>query len=1110
LLSLALVAGCAGGEPERGAPGVAQQARLPLRAAASMSVARAYHTATRLLDGRVLVAGGTGEASAELYDPATDTWAPAASMGTIRQLHTATLLADGRVLVVGGSPELRAELYDPALDAWTATPPMALPRPWRHATTRLLDGRVLVAGGGEEATFTCEIYDPVTGEWHLGARLPRGGYGNSDGAALLADGRVFLDGNEGPYGEHRGQIYDPASDAWSTMGARGDMRMPGATVTLLPGGRILVAGAGDLGPETLLSADIYDPATGSWTPVPRATPSFGVWNFSGQRAVSLPDGQVLLTGGIDYMLPCDDGAWPCPSVRLRDSTEIYEPTAGRFTAGPSMLSPRGHHTATLLLDGRVLLAGGLIGDHDGATGDNVVAIASAELFTLERRRPGEPCSSAAECGGGSERCVDGVCCSSACDGACEACAVAAGAAQDGVCAPVTGPACDDGDACTQGDACQAGACDGAPASDGAPCDDGDACTQGDACQAGACTGAPASDGAPCDDGDACTRIDTCQAGACAGADPVACAAADTCHLSLCDPASGQCIPALAPGGTACDDGDLCTQDDACQTGACVGTPVSCTATDACHAAACDEATGLCADAPLPDGTPCGERCTDSACQAGVCTTGAPTVCPAVNGCHQPGFCDRYAGSGGACQAGPRLPDGAPCSNPTTSAWTAGSPMETGRGGHAATLLQDGTVLVTGGLAGHVQRWYGASDPRFDSAMRYDPANDTWTAVRPMLQPRAYHTATLLQDGTVLVVGGTGDAAQGPSAERYDPRADVWTVTGATVAPERRDRHTATLLQDGKVLVLGGIPDWASSEIYDPATNTWAPTAPMLDLRLGFFTATLLQDGRVLVVGTRDGGRLFDPATNTWAPAGPPDGRDDLTSGVGWTWDVPMPVSPRRLETVTQLADGRVLVLGGCENDAYWCGFADVLLYAPGVISPGDGVCQSGACVTVDAGGSGGAGGEAGSGGAGGEAGSGGAGGEAGSGGAGGDGGVNAGGSASTGGAGVTASTGAATGAGGAGGAGGSGGAAPGAGGQGGAGGGGTGGSGDAAVASGTGGASTSAAGAGGSPGSSGPAGGGSGGCSASPRPVGSAAPWLLLAALLGARGARRRTGCSAR
>ncbi|WP_437769999.1 kelch repeat-containing protein [Sorangium sp. So ce281] len=124
--------------------------------------------------------------------------------------------------------------------------------------------------------------------------------------------------------------------------------------------------------------------------VPRATRSFGGYDIVGQRAVSLPDGQVLLTGSMERMLPCDDGSWPCPSLRFHDSTEIYDPTAGRSTLGPSMLVPRGYHTATLLLDGRVLLAGGLIGDYDGATGDDVVPIASAELFTLERRRPGEP------------------------------------------------------------------------------------------------------------------------------------------------------------------------------------------------------------------------------------------------------------------------------------------------------------------------------------------------------------------------------------------------------------------------------------------------------------------------------------------------------------------------------------------------------------------------------------------------------------------------------------------------------------------------------------------------------------------------------------------------
>ncbi|WP_437654672.1 Kelch repeat-containing protein [Sorangium sp. So ce1182] len=160
LMGRALVAGCARAAPGSDEPEGTQEAQLPLPTGA-MSVARANHTATRLLDGRVLVAGGRGDtrcgvdahSSAEIYDPRARQWTPAASMGSARSGHAATLLTDGWVLVLGGNRRMSedsvlaaAEIYDPALNAWTAVAPMGLPR-GGYTATLLADGRVLVARG---------------------------------------------------------------------------------------------------------------------------------------------------------------------------------------------------------------------------------------------------------------------------------------------------------------------------------------------------------------------------------------------------------------------------------------------------------------------------------------------------------------------------------------------------------------------------------------------------------------------------------------------------------------------------------------------------------------------------------------------------------------------------------------------------------------------------------------------------------------------------------------------------------------------------------------------------------------------------------------------------
>jgi len=146
-----------------------------------------------------------------------------------------------------------------------------------------------------------------------------------------------------------------------------------------------------------------------------------------------------------------------------------------------------------------------------------------------------------------------------------------------------------------------------------------------------------ADASGCSDGNACTQTDTCQAGTCVGANPVTCTASDACHVAgVCSTGTGVCSNPSAPNGTACNDGNACTQTDSCQTGVCAGSnPVVCTASDACHAVGvCDGGSGVCSNPALSDGTNCDDAdattCGD-VCASAVCIGHAVTTPAKIDG-----------------------------------------------------------------------------------------------------------------------------------------------------------------------------------------------------------------------------------------------------------------------------------------------------------------------------------------------------------------------------------------------------------------------------------------------------------------------------------------------
>ncbi|NJL26395.1 MAG: hypothetical protein HC897_00280 [Thermoanaerobaculia bacterium] len=221
-------------------------------------------------------------------------------------------------------------------------------------------------------------------------------------------------------------------------------------------------------------------------------------------------------------------------------------------------------------------------------------------------------------------------------------------------------------------------------------------------------------------------------------------------------------------------------------------------------------------------------------------------------------------------------------DPRVDSWVVAASMGRARSWHTATLLQDGTVLVVAGN----EEGGGGSLP--STAELYDPIANTWISTGPMSFRHSAHTATLLDDGRVLVLG-----SQFP--EIYDPVDRAWFP--ATPAPRIFHSHTSTLLVDGRVLFVGGYSDPDSQAyVYDLLFDNWVAAGNLNDARVRH-GAVLLADGRVLVVGGSGlslnvvNAEVFDPGSATWLPAGA------LTS-------------PRERHTTTLLATGEAMVCGG--------------------------------------------------------------------------------------------------------------------------------------------------------------------------------------------------------
>jgi MYXO-CTERM domain-containing protein len=613
-----------------------------------MTVARGAHSMARLPNNKILAAGSNVAsylATAELFDPATNTWAVTGSMKSGRHSFPMFLLKTGKVLAAAGSgPGIdKSETYDPATGVWTLSGPMNQPHDFT-AGALLGNGRVLVMGGGAD-NITSEIYDPTAGAWTVTgtAAIPRRNHslitlGTADSS------KVLLVGGENGTLPKETELYDPVLGTWSSAGNLAEGRAAFGAVRLNDG-RVLVAGGSVGFNQRIATVEMYTPGSG-WSSGPSLATGRAFYPL-----ILMSDGRALAVAGGQSVI----------------STELFNPTTNTWTNTGNLSSTREGHTSVLLNDGRGLVTGGW--GNFGPTLDK------SEVFELLPN--GTACALAGECQSGF--CADGVCCSSACSGLCNSCkAVDQASGTDGVCGPIKAgvdPAneCkDDGSpSCQNNGFCDgAGACQQYPVSAGCtpqPCSSGSQCTSGQ-CQDGiccdtacgtcqACTAAKKGFGADgvCEnvtaDSDPDNECDegpnfptSCLAdGMCNGSGACRVFAKDTvsCGNTQCSGGSAQGL--LCNGAGQCLTATTSCEPYVCSGGSCVQ---NCATDNDCIATAFCTSQSTCLS-KLTTGSACsaGKECQSGYCVDGICC-GEPCggQCEACNVAPNEGTCVPVTGA----------------------------------------------------------------------------------------------------------------------------------------------------------------------------------------------------------------------------------------------------------------------------------------------------------------------------------------------------------------------------------------------------------------------------------------------------------------------------------
>ena len=590
---------------------------------------------------------------------------------------------------------------------------------------------------------------------------------------MLPTGKVLVTGGSGDKFDDEiasAELYDPASGSWTATSSLATARYA-HTATLLPNGKVIVVAGVHNFDGRLASAELYDPASGSWT----ATGSLVIAR-SEPTALLLPNGKLLVAGGRDI------NGFPLATA------ELYDPASGNWTVTGSLVNARYSHTATLLPDGKALVAG----SSSATASAEVYDSANGSWTATGSLATGRYAHTATLLPNGKVLVAGGHYSSSGM-------VLASAELYD----PANGTWKSTGGLATAryyhtATFCPTARCSSQVATVLTT-------STSPARNSTIRRAEPGRRPAVSPPLDIFTRRRYCPTARCSSQ----VATVLTLYLAsaeLYDPATWTWTLLRQPRHPATDIRRRRYPTAKSLSQAAMGTPVAWRARNSTIWRA-----GL--GQLLP------------ASQTLVIFT-RPRYSPAER------FWSRVAMGTVVHTASAELYD------PTSRTWTATGSLATGRDTHTAMLLPNGNVLVAGG--------YNYPPGPLSSVELYNPINGIWTTTGRLVTERDTHTSTLLPNGKVLVAGGYHSFESLASAELYDPTNGAWTVTGGL--GKARHSHTATLRPDGKVLVAGGVDFYtlASAELYDVGlafTSAWQPQISKLKLTDGkplFLTGSLFQ------------------------------------------------------------------------------------------------------------------------------------------------------------------------------------------------------------------------------------------------------------------------------